>query len=61
MSKSKRKLTETETRIDEIRRRIHELYTCPEGPRARTEELERLSGELSELMAERPEVVDGTR
>jgi chromosome segregation ATPase len=61
MSKSQRKLTETETRIDEIRRRIHELYTSAEGPRAHTEELERLSGELSELMAERPEVVDGTR
>ena len=45
-------------RISEIRRRIHELYTSPEGPRSHTQEIERLSGELSELFAERPEVKD---
>ena len=43
-------------RAAEIRRRIHEIDQSPEGPRAHIEELERLSGELSELMAERPEV-----
>lgn len=45
-------------RIDEIRTRIHELYESDEGPRAHTEEIERLSAELSELLAERPEVRD---
>jgi hypothetical protein len=44
-------------RIAEIRARIHEIYASDEGPRAHTEELERLASELSELMAERPEVV----
>lgn len=48
----------SEERIAAIRERIHQLYASPEGPRAHTAELERLSAELSELMMERPEVVD---
>ena len=54
----KKRNTSTPDRLDDIRRRIHELYTSSEGPRAHTQEIERLSGELSELLAQRPEVVN---
>ena len=50
--------SQNKDRIAEIRRRIHELYTSPEGPRSHAQEIERLSEELSELLAERPEVKD---
>jgi hypothetical protein len=55
-SKTSSRTTHHSERVTVIRQRIHEIYTSDEGPRAHTEELERLSAELSELMAERPEV-----
>jgi len=44
--------------IDALRDRIHELYKSAEGARAHLSEIERLHHELTERMAERPEVID---
>jgi hypothetical protein len=56
-SKTSSRTTQSHSeRIAALRRRIHEIYTSSEGPRAHIDELERLSADLSELMAERPEI-----
>lgn len=49
---------ERHKRIAEIRRRIHEIYEMPSGRETHGREIEALSAELSELLAERPEVIN---